>query len=1541
MNRMEKNRMFKSVLVLLLSFFFLKEMLSQDATFTISEIDASEFPLVRAGFIALDATGQAYNNLGPNDFDVLEDGKSMNSRLTVECKDTIVEPKVSIVLVVDQSNSMLISMEGGETRWNWVIQGVTAFVNEINFRTGTKVALISFGRYAFLRCNFTSNKQEIIDSLNNTSVGGATLYNPPFLDPENGAINLFVNGSPDPKIRRIVVFLTDGDPNEPPATDSIIKELQKTNIQVYSITLAMPMNRHLAEISSKTGGGSYAVYTKDELENIYKFIALDIQKKQLCQLTWVTDYGCDPSHLTRNVSITFKRQGVTINRLYEAPKNSIAKLNIDQSIFDFLDPAPNQSNDLDIQIGSNQVDYFIKDIKIIPTTFFQIISWDVNGNGGPPPFTIPKGESRTIRVRFTQGSVRTYREATLVIDASPCASNSKLIGGISQIRIVHPNGGEIFSVCDTINIIWSGVEKTKPVNLFYSSDGGSTWRSLASNITGLSYKWIPPTGGNSFRIKGTVAPLYSYTFLKSLGGSENDFGRSIAVTYDNSYFYITGSFTGTMELENGRKLTSAGNLDVFVIKYDRDGNLIWAQSAGGYGIDTASGICVDKNGNAYVVGTCFQTAQFGNISPNIPIANSPYCFIAKFPASGSTPVVTLLGADNVYTSFKAWGQKIKYVVNQPLQSDEIVVIGGYINSISNAFYTLPKVTVETPFTASLYPDMSFKLVQKGATDDGSFSKNFAIDGGGDRYEVGSFQGNLARGNLSVSSRGKNDVFISKYAGTPGSEDVSDTTFEVQNPIWQFVSQNFVFGDCTLGLSIDSAHGSFVCNVGNVPIVITNTQFIGTNFKDFSLGFQLIGRRINPGECLPIEIIFHPTDIGVRTAQLVVTPDCGTPIVLTLKGNGVCSGTSLQKVEFPPENLNAKREILVKCIFTNTNPASIPVKLVLYGPNSSDFSLEFYNTIVPPDSCFDLKVMFIPSGVGLRQAFIRFELPEGCESPVTELNGIGVDADILVSSVDWEGRRILTRNDSNIIVVNRSSILQKLTYVDFESPQQNFVFANNPPVNLPALISPNDTLLIPVSFIPTEEKSYSTTVILKFEGLLSELITNLRGDGILPKIELNWNCLDAIKPGEEGRAELEVVNPSTTSDLFIYEMDFKYKTGDFDWVNGQPKNIAIPKSSNKIFEIKFTPKTAGTRADLIKITHDAVPGPEKYPKVDTLFDAQCDGLGLQTRATIDFENSLLCVENVYNLQVNNDSWLTPITIQSYFFSNEDGEAFEIMANFPLIIPPSNFVSIPIKFSPRELKPYSTTLTFITSIDNDLNINLIGNGIPVDFYSDEKEMELFPYFSRRAIVKASIPKLYQNVITKMLLNIRYYEKMIKIDSIVPANKLANWTWSLPNEIDKGLVQVIGNGLINPPFNDEIFTIYFTIFLSDVKESPIEVELVSEGCNQPFDEVAKIILTGVCFLEGRLITIGELPFALYGPEENPVKGSTSFQFSIPFDEKVILDVFDSYGNLIKVLLDEPLKAGEYNLHFDPSDIPSGLYFVRMTAGRFTDLRSFVVIK
>ncbi|MGB9913410.1 MAG: choice-of-anchor D domain-containing protein, partial [Candidatus Kapaibacteriota bacterium] len=250
----------------------------------------------------------------------------------------------------------------------------------------------------------------------------------------------------------------------------------------------------------------------------------------------------------------------------------------------------------------------------------------------------------------------------------------------------------------------------------------------------------------------------------------------------------------------------------------------------------------------------------------------------------------------------------------------------------------------------LYPDLTIKYTQKGGTDDGTFSKNVAYDGVGDRFEIGSFTGTLQSGNITITSKGKKDVFIRRFGGSPGSQDVSDSVFAIQNPVWVLANSSYDFGDCTINDVKPVVLDAFICNRGNVPIAIVNTSFIGANPGDFRIGATLVGKRLLPGECIPVELAFVPKDVGVRNAQLVITPDCGTELVLNLSGFGVCSGEALSSVDFGPSNLSVKVTKTINCIFKNTNPASVPVKFVIYGPNASDFSIPISSLIVKPNEC---------------------------------------------------------------------------------------------------------------------------------------------------------------------------------------------------------------------------------------------------------------------------------------------------------------------------------------------------------------------------------------------------------------------------------------------------------------------------------------------------------------------------------------------------------------------------------------------------------------
>lgn len=85
----------------------------------------------------------------------------------------------------------------------------------------------------------------------------------------------------------------------------------------------------------------------------------------------------------------------------------------------------------------------------------------------------------------------------------------------------------------------------------------------------------------------------------------------------------------------------------------------------------------------------------------------------------------------------------------------------------------------------------------------------------------------------------------------------------------------------------------------------------------------------------------------------------------------------------------------------------------------------------------------------------------------------------------------------------------------------------------------------------------------------------------------------------------------------------------------------------------------------------------------------------------------------------------------------------------------------------------------------------------------------------------------------------------------------------------------------------------------------------------------------------------FALEQNFPNPFNPSTSISFSIPTDSKVTLEVYDVLGKAVKSLVNENKAAGSYTVTFDASNLSSGVYFYRLSAGENTLLKKMNLIK
>lgn len=116
----------------------------------------------------------------------------------------------------------------------------------------------------------------------------------------------------------------------------------------------------------------------------------------------------------------------------------------------------------------------------------------------------------------------------------------------------------------------------------------------------------------------------NFVWAKNMGGNYSDDSNSVALDISGNV-YITGAFRGVADFDPSVGIANLTNssttyTDIFVAKYDTNGNYVWAKQFGSsVNIDEwGYGITIDPSGNVYSTGAFQGTVDF---DPNAGVAN--------------------------------------------------------------------------------------------------------------------------------------------------------------------------------------------------------------------------------------------------------------------------------------------------------------------------------------------------------------------------------------------------------------------------------------------------------------------------------------------------------------------------------------------------------------------------------------------------------------------------------------------------------------------------------------------------------------------------------------------------------------------------------------------------------------------------------------------------------------------------------------------------------------------------------------------------------
>lgn len=1526
--------------------------------FSVTNIITDDFPIVKVNFTATTPAGVPYQNLRAEDFTVIENGLNMTPNLQLNCIESEEPAELSILLILDKSGSMDTNPDDGIRRWDWVVEGARKFVESIDFVGRTKIAITTFSglNSVNLIADFTNDKDFLIQSVDDVLPFGPTYYLPPLIDDVNfNAVKLLSEQPTD--MNRIVVFLTDGLPEPKEVTDNrfdeVIQQFSENNIQMYSITLSMPLPSFLSKISQETGGKSFAVYEREELSDIYQLIAIEAQARQICELSWSTAYGCDELSREREVSFDFLRDLDPLPRVrtYLAPERSIARLiPSDGDLLSFGNPNIGDPVTLTATFTVENSPFTFKGTNFTPATFFRFDGIRIDGEPADVDDVAEVGSEIEVDITFTQEDEKEFRQAFFTLEGIYCPAYMNLVGGFSKVNLVNPHSG-VFSACEGIEIQWAGVEETTPVNLYYSTNNGQNWQLIRRNVTGGSYNWSPNFASDNIKIKIEREATQSYRWVHQ---GSNDFDAELSgieMDANETFIYMSGYHQETLNFLDYSRVSRGGH-DLFLTKVDKDGFPQWMIQAGTTQNDSLVGVAISDAGDIFSAGIVYQGIQIGTNFPNMQHPNKAYGMIMKVNPNGSvTRVITFGSRDNLNTTVDV--RAIRYNAAE----NRIEVAGSYRNTLEfGSALTLPN---SGNFVAHYDTDLNFINAFATGFNINTFKKYSHTDSENNLYKIDTFEDQIQFGEISLTSQDMKDIAVSKYGTTQASEDISREFFKVEKPTLEFQRTNLVIDETLVGGEPSlRVFNALLYNPSDLPVKLNGFRFTN-NPSEFSMRTQLPEQILSKEE-ITLEFSFEPTALGQRSSSFTIDSDCADDITIQISGVGTCRGDSDELVDLGTKTIGIRSRIVMEDIFRNPTSQSVRITPSIEDDPNNEFEIAILRADgtsvasdnIPPKSSVSFEIFFTPNQEGQRTAKINYGVTSACENTFSDLIGEGINSSIVGTSPEIKNR-IRTVNRGIISLENLSDLeteIRNLTIVNDDESYFKLINIQNS-----YQIQGNQTIEIEYEFTPLTEGEFNANLEYTLANNTTDASTELVGIGVFPNITYEMICPDGAIQTQTSQAILRITNNSQIDAVDIFQIESL--TNDYKFIgnNNIIENINIASGATRDVLIDFTPINSGfinhdfaIIADVAigNLTNDTFASDSVLPNLT----GACSALSSANEVQNDFGNILICDKNgFFNYSLVNSSSVELIVNRNDVVITPNEDVFIVNMPEVVTLQPGQTQNIQVIFAPKDARVYNAKVEFDNNLNVDYILDLTGRGIFIDLTSSigiPKGLMPGKDNTDKMRFNANVEEIAKGDpswdINEIVINIKYNFRAVHLleNNITDLTGGAmNWT---ANIVSINEINIVGTGSLMSAYNGGLCDIEFYMEMSDEFESEVYYSVFLPNCQTTGTTDPLITkLDEFCARDFRIFETGGTFDQMENINPNPLNQSTYVTYSTAFDGPVKIEIYDVMGNSISIPVNEIQESGFHQFFLNIENLHSGVYFINFHTLTKIQTSQFIIAK